>query len=503
MMNPSPEALAALLKRCGTPLSDEAIGRLWRYHRLLRAANPELNLTRIHQFENMVLKHYVDSLLVTRFEALPTPLIDMGTGPGLPGVPLKLARPELELILAEPRGARVEFLERVVAELGLEGVEVHPGKITRRYDRPTRGVITRAVASIPETLERVARCLVPDGRMLFMKGPECDDEIAEAHQTHRTWFTLVNDHHYDIPGTEHRRRLVVYRRTSAPVVFDALKGSDGEDATASALVDRPVRDIARPHNATFKDWRTLLKGSGLRKRGEALVAGRRIVAEMLACRPELALGWVTGPQGPAPPERPAGLTWWRLTKPLLAELDLFGTGGPLLWIRLPDIPQYDPHEAWPEGCTLVLPFQDPENIGAALRSALAFGVGRVILTREAAHPFHPKALRAGGPAAARLELRFGPALADLCGREQFAVPRLALDRDPASPRLDQADWPARFALIAGLEGPGLAGIATNWLQRRRIPMSPRIESLNAAVSVAVALYEWRRGQPADWVANLA
>ncbi len=54
---------------------------------MLRSANAELNLTRIHNFENMVLKHYVDSLLVLKFVELPSPLIDMGSGPGLPGVP--------------------------------------------------------------------------------------------------------------------------------------------------------------------------------------------------------------------------------------------------------------------------------------------------------------------------------------------------------------------------------------------------------------------------------
>ena len=79
------------------------------------AANAALNLTRIHNFENMVLKHYVDSLLVLRYLELPHTLIDMGSGPGLPGIPLKIARPGVRMILAEPRGARVAFLRDVCA----------------------------------------------------------------------------------------------------------------------------------------------------------------------------------------------------------------------------------------------------------------------------------------------------------------------------------------------------------------------------------------------------
>ena len=120
-MTPGPKALEAILKRCGIALDGEQLGRLWRYHQMLRAANAELNLTRIHNFENMVLKHYVDSLLVLRFVELPSPLIDMGSGPGLPGIPLKIARPEVRMILAEPRGAGRTFLREVCERLGSEG----------------------------------------------------------------------------------------------------------------------------------------------------------------------------------------------------------------------------------------------------------------------------------------------------------------------------------------------------------------------------------------------
>ena len=113
MHPPGRTSLEAIIEGCGIALTAAQYDQLWAYHRMLRAANAELNLTRIHNFENMVLKHYVDSLLVLKFVELPSPLIDMGSGPGLPGIPLKIARPEVEMILAEPRGARAEFLEEV------------------------------------------------------------------------------------------------------------------------------------------------------------------------------------------------------------------------------------------------------------------------------------------------------------------------------------------------------------------------------------------------------
>src|SRR3712207_3841093 len=148
-MKPGRAALETIMRGCGIDLDPGQYDRLWDYHRLLRAANAELNLTRIHNFENMVLKHYVDSLLVLNFEDLPSPLVDMGSGPGLPGIPLKIARPDVAMVLAEPRGARAEFLRDACGRLGLEGVEVFAGKVGPRFGRRVGGVITRAVASIP------------------------------------------------------------------------------------------------------------------------------------------------------------------------------------------------------------------------------------------------------------------------------------------------------------------------------------------------------------------
>src|ERR1700752_1991638 len=91
--SPGRALVEAILKRCGVDLDDDRLDLLWRYHKMLREANPKLNLTRIHNFESIVLKHYADSLLVLNYIELPSPLLDMGSGGGLPGIPLKIARP--------------------------------------------------------------------------------------------------------------------------------------------------------------------------------------------------------------------------------------------------------------------------------------------------------------------------------------------------------------------------------------------------------------------------
>ena len=458
-------------------MSPPQYDRLWAYHRMLRAANADLNLTRIHNFENMVLKHYVDSLLVRKFVDLPSPLMDMGSGAGLPGVPLKIAEPGLTVVLAEPRGGRAEFLSEVCARLGLDGVEVFAGKVNSRFTRKVGGVITRAVASIPETLDRVANCLDPGGRMIFMKGPECDAEVAQAAETHATSFRLAADHAYRIPGTSHERRLVVYER---------LEG----EASASGVVSAgshggPIREVSSDTNPTFKLCRDLLTGRGIRKNGRAILAGTRQVAEVLDRFPDRVEGWLTDRNGPPPP---SGVLWVRLADPLFQELDVSGTHAPLLLVRVPDLPEWSADAPWPEGCTLFVPFQDPENVGAVLRSAAAFGVARAVLLRECAHPFHPRSARAAGPALFQVPLLHGPSLRELA---TGGAPLIALATD--GPAIDADPFPERFGLVPGLEGPGLPPQLRGGL-RRRIPIAPGVESLNAATATALALYVWSRGR---------
>lgn len=472
-MSPSRASLQAILEQCGIRLNSPQIDALWAYHQMLRAANAELNLTRIHNFENMVLKHYVDSLLVLKFTELPSPIVDMGSGPGLPGIPLKIARPNLHFVLAEPRGARATFLEEVVERLGLTDIEVDARSVNPKYPRRVKGVITRAVAAIPETLDLVMHTIEPGGRMIFMKGPDCDAEIASARRTHAESFRLVMDRPYDIPGTSHRRRIVIYERLQGGPTLDNPSEFSGT-----------VRDVLSATNPTFKVMRDLLTGRGIRKHGQALLSGARPIAEVLDRYADHVEAWVTNTKGDAPSD--SSLLWLRLADPLFNELDTAGTHAPMLLVRVPAIPDWDAdEESPPAGCTLFVPFQDPENVGAVIRTAAAFGVARVVLLREAAHPFHPRSARAAGPALFQVPLLRGPSIAEL---RTSHLPLITLSADGSD--LASAPFPERFGLVPGLEGPGLPEHLRGGLSRR-IPIAEGVESLNAATAAAIALYQWK------------
>ena len=252
------------------------------------------------------------------------------------------------------------------------------------------------------------------------------------------------------------------------------------------MYEGPVREVTSESNPTFRLAREILAGKGIRKHGQALFSGSRAIAEMLARFPERIEGWVTNAGGIPPPSAlGTRLAWYRFADPLFREIDTAGTRAPLLLVNVPPMEPWTPDEPWPEGCTLFVPFQDPENVGAVLRSAAAFGVKRAVLLREAAHPFHPKSVRAAGPALFQVELRSGPSIKDLSAGD---IPLIALDAE--GPDLASAPFPERFGLVPGVEGPGLPEHLRKG-STRRIPIEPGVESLNAAAATAIALYAWR------------
>jgi len=246
--------------------------------------------------------------------------------------------------------------------------------------------------------------------------------------------------------------------------------------------------ITSVSNRRFKELKSLLSARGIKRHGKALVAGGKLVRELASRKPEMVLSWIApeGRESP-PPELPVDVQRFRLAKALFREIDVHGTGSPML---LAEVPAMEPfrREDLAEDVTLFVPFQDPVNVGAVIRSAAAFGVTTVVLLKEAAHPFLPKSLRAGGPPLFFMRYMLGPSLADVRAED---VPVVALS--PAGEDIQGFSFPGRFVLLPGMEGTGLPDSVMP-SHTVSIPMEGGVESLNAAVAVSVALYEWRRGE---------
>jgi len=222
----TPAELGKMLRRYGIELPGAKLTLLAKFHEMLVERNRVLNITRIWNLDDIVLKHYVDCFLVARLEPdLGSPILDLGTGGGFPGIPLKILRPELHMILGEGVRKRVDFLRDVRSELALEKVDLIGRNIDNDFVYPVKTVITRAVEAIRETLGRVRACTTPGAHVIFMKGPNVDPEKEMAQKKWGNLFEEVRDHAYQLPDSPYQRRLVVYRRRETGVVSQA----DGDE----------------------------------------------------------------------------------------------------------------------------------------------------------------------------------------------------------------------------------------------------------------------------------
>lgn len=190
--------------------------RLIEFYLLLMNHQLRDNVTRLVKFRDIAIKHFIDSLMVPQLTQLTFPLLDVGTGPGFPGIPLKILFPEDKIILAEGVRRRVDFLKAVREEMNLRELDIVGRNIDETFELPVKGVITRAVEEIPQTLKNISQCLQVGGRMFFMKGPNVDPEIKKAEKEWGEYFKLVEDHKYDLPNTPHQRRLVVFEKIKSP-----------------------------------------------------------------------------------------------------------------------------------------------------------------------------------------------------------------------------------------------------------------------------------------------
>ncbi len=470
----SKDTLGRMLRNAGIPLDSRRLELLWRYHCLIREFNEEYDLTRLRSFRDFVVKHYIDCLIIPRLTVIPSPLLDIGAGAGFPGIPLKIAVPECEIILAESRSKRNEFLRMAIERLGLNGIEVLGKGIQQgRVERKAAGVITRAVESAAETLGRVRDALDTGGKVILMKGPRGEDEIADGLRLHGGSFRLLSNTPYTLPGTAYHRRLLIFEKT-LPAVTPKISETREDTVITSAANDH------------YKEWKSSLTGGGIRKTGHALVSGPKIISEVIRLKPEIISAWIGFASGDKSPEALSGhVPRYRLSRELFHELDVHGTNHPLLVVNVPPMRPFD-ISALPGGAVPFIAFQDPANVGAVIRSAAAFGARAIVLLKESANPFHPKSIRAAGTAVFLVDFMEGPSIRNV---ECPGLPILALaakGKDIAA-----VNFPKRFALLPGIEGPGLPGEISPAIQIR-IPMEPDIESLNAATAASIALYEWRK-----------
>ncbi|MBW2710195.1 MAG: RNA methyltransferase [Deltaproteobacteria bacterium] len=244
-------------------------------------------------------------------------------------------------------------------------------------------------------------------------------------------------------------------------------------------------EINSSQNTTFKRFLRLKNPRDIRKHERALLSGPKQIREVLREFPDRCTGIIFSSRHDVPDFPGTGaIPRYCLSPDLFSQVDCFGTKQPVLIVRAEAFPHFD-GAMDSLGLTLCVPFQDPRNVGAVIRTSAAFGVTRIVFLKEAAHPFHPKSVRVAGSSIFRIPFYQGPALSRLGRYEMPLIIMSAEGKDVA-----QFEFPESFCLVPGLEGPGIP----ETLQRARkvsIPMANGIESLNVAMATGIMLYLWR------------
>ncbi|UTW03412.1 16S rRNA (guanine(527)-N(7))-methyltransferase RsmG [Amphritea atlantica] len=191
-------------------LSDAQYQQLLKYHALLIKWNKAFNLTAVRSPEEMISRHLIDSLSVLPYIDVES-LIDVGSGPGLPGIPLAICRPDLPITLLDSNIKKSRFQFQAKAELGLDNVAVIHERVEKYHPEiPFDGVISRAFASLQDMIHWTSHLCSDSGVFLAMKGMYPEEEIELLPES----INLRQSIRLTVPGTDGERHLLMLGRTS-------------------------------------------------------------------------------------------------------------------------------------------------------------------------------------------------------------------------------------------------------------------------------------------------
>lgn len=203
---PSDSTLLAGLAWLGLPAA--LAPRLERYLDLIARWNRAYNLTAVREPAQMATRHLLDSLSILPYLGA-GPLADLGSGAGLPGIPLAIAWPELAVTLVEANGKKARFLREVQRELGLGNVRVEQSRAEALAEDGAYDCLTaRAFGTLAELVRVGGHLLGPGGRLLAMKGRLPEEEIAALPPGWR----LSRCHRLAVPGLHEERHLLIVER---------------------------------------------------------------------------------------------------------------------------------------------------------------------------------------------------------------------------------------------------------------------------------------------------
>ncbi|WP_291569894.1 16S rRNA (guanine(527)-N(7))-methyltransferase RsmG [Clostridium sp. UBA4548] len=204
----------------GLELNEDKYNKFIKYKELIKEWNEKINLTAITEDDEIIQKHFIDSIKVFKCEELKNAkkIIDIGTGGGFPGIPMKIINPASKIVLLDSLNKRINFLNEVIRELGLENIDTIHGRAEDfaqeiKYREKFDAAVSRAVANLAVLSEFCLPYVKVGGYFVALKGPAIDEEMKDAKNAIKLLGGEVERIlKVDIEGSDLNHNLVVIKK---------------------------------------------------------------------------------------------------------------------------------------------------------------------------------------------------------------------------------------------------------------------------------------------------
>ena len=216
--------------------NEEQINRLYLYMNLLLEWNEKINLTAIVDPEEIILKHFIDSLTINKYINKNKKLVDVGTGAGFPGIPLGIYRDDLEITLVDSLNKRINFLNIVIEKLGLKNIKTIHSRVEEfgknKKERESYDYATaRAVANLSVLSEYLIPTVKVDGSCICMKGSNVEEELEQSKNAIKCLGGKIeNVETFKLPENDINRNIIIIKKIkNTPAKFPRKPGTPAKE----------------------------------------------------------------------------------------------------------------------------------------------------------------------------------------------------------------------------------------------------------------------------------
>lgn len=218
-------------KKIGLDIAEKEVQNLYKYMLLMLEWNKNVNLTAITEEKEIIYKHFIDSLSVNKYLTNKEKIMDIGTGAGFPGIPLKIFNEDLNFILVDSLNKRINFLEEVKNELNLNKLELVHARAeelakNKNYRENMDIVVSRAVARLRILAEYMLPFVRKNGICICMKGPNIEEEIEESKKSLEILGGKIEKiEHIILPGDLERNIILIRKIKETPSRYPRKAGT--------------------------------------------------------------------------------------------------------------------------------------------------------------------------------------------------------------------------------------------------------------------------------------